>query len=105
MHILMVRDGHWYASKEALAKAKKLHLVGDPHVTPDGKATMVFDAPNRFAMQADHGHDLMHFDGTSVVRVEFAAAELDDVEMLVEFDHLPESRKETSWMLPGSKLA
>ena len=56
-------------------------------------------------MQAADGHDLMAVEGRDrVVRVEFAPDELPDLEPLVEYDHLPGSRKDHSVYPPGYKL-
>jgi hypothetical protein len=118
------KDGHWYRSKEALAKAGALKLTGKPHATPDGFALMVFDRrgrtlqparnrppspvdlPPRLVMQGDDGHDLLHLAAKDRVdRVEFDPGQLGDLEPLVEYDHLPESRKDYTVYPPGHKLA
>jgi hypothetical protein len=55
--------------------------------------------------QNSDGHDLATMGNGDFKRIELDPAELPDLVRLVEFDHLPESRKATSWMKPGSKLA
>lgn len=102
---MMLLDQHWYASRIAVQRAMGLSLTGFPHITPEGKATLVCDylgsGQAALVIQADDGHDLMTTDGR---RVSFNPAELSDLERLVEFDHLPEARKATSWLKPGAKL-
>ncbi len=74
--MITLKDGHWYRSKEALARSAALRLIDAPHVTPDGYAVLVLDLrgvvqqpvpdgppksvvlPPAMVMQADHGHDL-----------------------------------------------
>ena len=131
MHLLI--SGHWYVSKVAAEKAKALRLAADPHLTPDGSAVLIFDArgpsiepytdpedgqiktrvinrPAAFVAQADHGHDLMQSvtekGGTALrlERVEFTPDDLPDLHRLVEYDHLPESRKDPA-VPKGTKLA
>lgn len=99
-------DQRWYTSQVAVAKARARKLAGKPHLTPEGLAVLVCDyvGPGLVAlvMQGADGHDLMTRDGH---RVAFDPSALPDLDRLVEFDHLPESRKVTSWMKPGAKLA
>ncbi len=129
----LLLSGYWYVSAAAVAKLKTLRLAADPHLTPDGKAVLVFDArgpsiepyqdqqtgriatrivqrPPALVMQADHGHDLMHAvadqggSGLRFDRVEFAPEELPDLERLIEYDYLPQSRKDPA-VPAGTKLA
>lgn len=102
---MMLLDQHWYASRSAVAKACKLNLQGKPHLTPDGQAVLVCDYQGagrvQMVMQGTHGHDLTD---AQIRPVTFDPHELPDLERLVEFDHLPEARKVSSWMKAGSKL-
>ncbi len=118
------RDGHWYRSRAAIDLAASLRPTGDPHRTPDGCAVLVYDArgfarqptvdgksalsyrPPALVMQATDGRDLMAVEGTDrIVRVEFPPEALADAEPLVEYDHLPEARKDPSVYARGHKLA
>lgn len=120
----LLKDGHWYLSREALDRIKPLRLTGDPHVTPDGHALVILDArgvvrtpqvngppkaqilPPALVVQAADGHDLMQLTGRdSVVRVEFAVDQLGDLTPLVEYDHLPAARKDYAVYPRGHKLA
>lgn len=119
----LLKDGHWYRSKQALALAGKLKLLGEPHTTPDGAALLILDVrgvvrqpradgppklechPPALVMQAADGHDLMQLQGRDrIARVEFALEALTDVERLVEYDHLPEARKDYSVYPKGMRL-
>ncbi len=112
-----LRDGHWYTTSRPIAGA---------HTTPDGRPIGIFcraesglepaivdgktvlrrvSRPARVVFQDPDGHDLMMLvNRDQVVRVELPPEQLPDLRPLDEFDHLPESRKATSWMKPGSKL-
>jgi hypothetical protein len=122
--MLLLQSGHWYRSKQALARLKEWHLTVDPHLTPDGFAVLVFDLrgvtsqpqingqptierhPPALVVQARDGHDLMRVEGRDrIVRAEFAPDALGDLEALVEYDHLPESRKDYTVYAKGHKLA
>lgn len=107
----LLLDGHWYTSKTAVDLVGRRHIFDEQHLTPDGRAVMVFDRDDRGVLvpQASHGHDMTELradTGPHIKhRIELDPASLPDLERLVEFDHLPESRKATSWMKPGDKLA
>ncbi len=125
--MITIKDGHWYRSKEALARSATLRLIDAPHVTPDGYAVLVFDLrgvvpqpvpdgpttsvvlPPAMVMQADHGHDLLQVvtNGLQprIERVEFPLGDLADLEPLIEYDHLPSSRQDYSVYPRGHKLA
>jgi hypothetical protein len=107
---MLLKPGHWYKSKAAMAKANALGLIARPHALPDGSALLIFDAggapaflmdfgadpgqeislsrppsiPPGFVVQADHGHDLMHVAGDplnpALAPVRFGVDELPDVE-------------------------
>jgi hypothetical protein len=118
-----LKDGNWYRSKRALALPEGTRLAGEPYRTPDGFALLVHDArgrsrqpmsdgtvastyrPPALVMQATDGHDLMQLEGRDrIARVEFDPDALDDLEPLVEYDQLPESRKDYSVYQRGHKL-
>jgi hypothetical protein len=118
------KDGHWYRSREALGQAAALKLTGTPHVTPDGFAVLVFDRrgpalqpardeparrvtlPPALVVQGEDGHDLQQVVGRDrIERVEFSPGQLGDLEPLVEYDHLPDGRKDYTTYARGHKLA
>jgi hypothetical protein len=65
--------------------------------------------PPMLVVQAGHGHDLLHAAKVGgqpgIARVEFAPADVADLEPLVEYDHLPDGRKDYSVYPKGHKLA
>ncbi len=119
---MLLHHGFWYASKHALKLIEKLPvIIGSPaHVTPEGFALLVFDrggasssvngstpvvAPAVMVPQNEEGHDLMTLVGDRAGRVTFDPASLPDLTRLVEYDHLPEGRKDLTVHKAGSKLA
>ena len=114
--------GFWYTSKHAMDLNAKLPILIGPavHKTPEGFALLVFDrgglgssvngstperAPAVMVPQNEEGHDLMTLVGDRAGRVTFDPASLPDLTRLVEYDHLPEGRKDLSVHKPRSKLA
>ncbi len=119
---MLLLSGHWYVSKHALDLIKKLPIIIGPpvHKTPEGFALLVFDRggvgssvngskpdvmPPVMVPQSEAGHDLMTLVGDRAGRVTFDPASLPDLTRLVEYDHLPEGRKDLSVHKAGSKLA
>lgn len=117
--------GNWYTSRIALSFIEKIHHVGDPHLTPDGKVIMVFDAggittmpsgppivtksclvPQNDGKHPVHHHDLMGLpeNGDRLDRIQLSPLDLPDLEPLVEYDHLPENRKDYKVYQPGMKF-
>jgi|SRR6185312_5753064 len=123
----VVFPGVPYRSKQALERARAL-VIGDqvPHATPDGVAVVALHAggsppvaldgrpaaaasPPCWHVLRSDGLNLEHVatvEGRLVVQtVRIPLDGLGDVERLVEYDHLPEARKDYSAYPRGHKLA
>lgn len=117
--------GNFYTSRVALDVIAKMHHIGEPHLTPDGKAVLVFDGGGTTTMpngppvitkaclvpQSDGKHPIWKSDLVGlpeneerVRRIELYSSQLPDLEPLVEYDHLPETRKDYTVYKPGTKL-
>lgn len=116
-----LHDGHWYTTSTPIRGA---------HCTPDGRAVGIFCAPERpleptlgpdgqlvmqrgrrlparVVIQAPDGHDLVEWDMSNPHQPRqqlavFAVDQLQDLQPLVEADHLPEARR--AHLPPGLKL-
>lgn len=127
---LVVIPGRPYRSKQALERLKSLNLGGqEPHVTPDGFAVLAphAGAPTPAAVDGEPVADadadaapcwhVLRADGLNLEHAVFEGGRLEvrtvkipldglgDVERLVEYDHLPEARKDYSVYPRGHKLA
>jgi hypothetical protein len=126
---MLLLSGRWYRSKIALDKLKGVTLLGtcrEPHVTPDGDAVLVCDfsrqasvvsvdgkpvaqpasvRPIALVPQGTKDNDLecIDLDTRAQTRVEFSLEDLPDLVALVEYDHLPESRRHPD-VPKGTKL-
>jgi hypothetical protein len=115
--------GLWYTSAAAVGVLSKTLTLGKPHLTPEGKAVLVFDAGGPGSIvggmrtiarpalvpQGEDGHDLCTVNENRVQRVELSPEDCPDLERLVAFDHLPEGRKAgpiaDGLHKPGDRLA